>query len=117
MSIPVDGSRVWTTADGLEGLHHALGDKRQARISASGSRMYSVERVRSTQKLPSLPGRMADQPTDESDQDRHAGRGGEEILHSQAQHLGEQAQGRLTTVALPVGVGGEAGRDIEGKTR
>ena len=44
-----------------------------------------------------------------------AGRGREEIMHGQAGHLREMAHGRLAAIGLPVGVGQEADRGVEGE--
>ena len=45
--------------------------------------MYSVVRVRSTQKLPSVCDAVAGEAADERHQDRHAGGGRDEVLHRQ----------------------------------
>jgi hypothetical protein len=49
--------------------------------------------------------------------DGDARRRGEEMVHHERDHLGEVAHGRLTAVALPVRVGHEADRGIEGEVR
>jgi hypothetical protein len=46
-----------------------------------------------------------------------AGRGGQEIVHRQAEHLGEMSHRRLAAIVLPVGVGDEAGRSVERERR
>ena len=44
-----------------------------------------------------------------------AGRGGQEIVDGEAEHLREMAHRRLAAVVLPVGVGDEADRRVEGE--
>ena len=46
-----------------------------------------------------------------------AGRRGDEIMHGEADHLGQMAHRRLAGVVLPVGVGDEADRGVEGEIR
>ena len=55
-------------------------------------------------------------PSETADQregDRDAGRGRQEIVNGQPDHLGEVRHGRFTRIALPVGVGDEADRGVE----
>ena len=47
--------------------------------------------------------------------ERDAGRGRQEVLHGEAGHLHEMAHGRLAAIGLPVGVGHEADRRVEGE--
>ena len=47
--------------------------------------------------------------------DGHAGRRRDEVLHGEADHLAEVGQRRLAAVALPVGVGDERHRRVEGQ--
>ena len=48
---------------------------------------------------------------------REAGRRGDEIVHGEAEHLGQMAHRRLAGIVLPVGVGDEADRGVEGEIR
>ena len=48
---------------------------------------------------------------------REAGRRGDEIVHGEADHLGQMAHRRLAGIVLPVGVGDEADRGVEGEIR
>ena len=48
---------------------------------------------------------------------REAGRRGDEIVHGEAEHLRQMAHRRLAGVVLPVGVGDEADRRVEGEIR
>ena len=53
--------------------------------------------------------------SDEGDGERDAGRGGNEIMHGEPGHLGQIAHRGLGRVGLPIGVGDEAHRRIEGE--
>ena len=78
----------------------------------NGSKMRSVPRTRSTQKLPSSPDRGAGEPAHQRDGHRHPDGGGHEVLHRQTGHLHEMALRRFAGVGLPVGVGDEADRGV-----
>ena len=52
---------------------------------------------------------------DQRDGERNAGRGGEEVLDREPRHLAEEAHRRLAAIRLPVRVGHEADRRVEGK--
>ena len=54
---------------------------------------------------------------DQRDGERDAGGGGDEVVHRQPGHLREIAHRRLGHVRLPVGVGDEADRGVEGEVR
>ena len=71
--------------------------------------------VRSTQKLPMRAGAAPGQAADQGDGDRDADRGGDEVLDGEAGHLGEMAHRGLARVVLPVRVGEEAHRRVEGE--
>ena len=58
---------------------------------------------------------LAGKSANQRDRDRDAGRGRGEILHRQSRHLHEVAQRRFARVSLPVRVGDEAGRCVEGQ--
>ena len=60
---------------------------------------------------------MTGEPTDECDEHRHAHAGRHEVLERQPDHLGEVAQRRFAAVVLPVRVGHEADRGVEGAAR
>ena len=59
--------------------------------------------------------RAAGKAPDEGNGQRVAGRGRNEIMHGEPGHLGQIAHGRLGHVGLPIGVGDEAHRRVEGK--
>ena len=74
--------------------------------------MYSVLRVRSTQKFPMVCA-AAREAADEGHEHCHAGGGRDEVLDGQAQHLCQVAHRALAAVALPVRVGDEADGGVE----
>ena len=82
-----------------------------------GIRTYSVARVISAQKLPTVFTEWRAKPRTSAMRDRHARRCGKEIVHRQPGHLDEVAQGALSGIVLPVGVGKEAPGSVEGKVR
>ena len=61
--------------------------------------------------------RRAGEAADQGDRKGDAGRGRQEVLVRQAQHLRQVGQRAFAAVALPVGVGDEAGRGVEGEVR
>ena len=118
-SLSVSGTSYWvgwTTVDLrvlAERLDHALGDEDEREHERE--RQQDVER-RPGQVDPEVPdglGRAAREASDERGERGHAGRGGDEVLDRQAQHLGEVAHRRLAAVPLPVRVAGEADGGVE----
>ena len=76
-----------------------------------------MQRVISTQKLPTVRSRRAREAADQRHRQHDAGRGRQEILVGQAEHLDEIRQRAFAAVVLPVGVGDEADRGVEGEIR
>ena len=74
-----------------------------------------MQRVRSTQKLPMRLCRAPREAADQRDGKRDAGGGRDEVVHREPGHLREIAHRRLGHVGLPVGVGDEADRGVEGE--
>ena len=74
-----------------------------------------MQRVTSTQKLPMVRIEDAREAADQRHRERDAGRRRQEILVRQPQHLHEIGQRAFAAVVLPVGVGDEADRGIEGQ--
>src|SRR5579883_570970 len=60
---------------------------------------------------------MTSETPDQRDSDADAGRGREEVVHGEAGHLNEVTDRGLRNVALPVGIGIEAGGGVEGQIR
>jgi hypothetical protein len=56
---------------------------------------------------------LAREASNQGQQHGDAGSGRHEILHGERRHLRQVAHRALATVALPVGVGGEAGGGVE----
>ena len=74
-----------------------------------------MQRVISTQKLPIVLHRCAREAADQRDRQHDAGRGRQEVLVRQAEHLHEIGQRAFAAVVLPVGVGDEADCGVEGE--
>ena len=72
-----------------------------------------MQRVISTQKLPTVRGRCAREAADQRHRQHDAGRRRQEVLVRQAEHLHEIGQRAFAAVVLPVGVGDEAHRRVE----
>ena len=89
--------------------------ERARRRSRSAAGRRASTRVISTQKLPTVVARRAREGAHQREGHREAGRGREEIMNGEAEHLGEMAHRRLAAVVLPVGVGDEADRRVEGE--
>jgi hypothetical protein len=102
---------------GTEGLRHAERDVNEGQNDAD--RQQYVERGAGhidPEVAERLAGR-AREGADQSNGDRHAGRGGHEVLHAQPRHLGEVRHGAFAAIVLPVGVGDEAHSGIKRQFR
>ncbi len=71
----------------------------------------------STQKLPSVFAFLAGYAANKSHSQRHAHGCRPEVVRRQPHHLGEIAHGGLRRVGLPVGIGREGRRRVEGQVR
>ena len=106
--------------DGLrrrEGLHHALADQHHSQNQRQ--RQQDVQ-GRAHQIDPEVADAVRfalDEAAHQGHQHGHTAGGGKEVLHVEAEHLGEITHRRLAAVALPVGVGGKAHRRVEGGIR
>ena len=102
---------------GAEVLRHAERDQHQR--EHDGEREQHVKR-RARQVDPEIAdgGSLAarEGPCD-GDSDGKAGGSGDEVLHRQSGHLAEIGERAFAAVALPVGVGDERGRRVEGQVR
>ncbi len=92
---------------GGEVLHHAARDQddRAEHRQRQQQPQHGPGHVHPEVAEPVGPG--PDEPADDRDRDREPDRGGEEVLHRQAAHLGQVAHRGFAGVVLPVGVGGE----------
>ena len=88
-----------------------------ASTSDSGSKTYSVLRVKSTQKLPIVVDFAPREAADQRDEHGHARGSGQEVLHGEPEHLREIAHRGFADVALPIGVGREAHGRVERRVR
>ncbi len=99
----------------MEVLRHALPHEEQA--DDDGDRQQDVEGA-AHQVGPEVADplrRAAREAAHQGDRERDAGRRRDEIVDRQPRHLDEVAHGRLGYVGLPVGVGVEAHRRVEGE--
>ena len=62
-------------------------------------------------------GRSPRKAADQRDGEGNTGGGRDEVLGGETHHLGQIAERALAAVVLPVGVGGEADRRVEGQVR
>ena len=102
-----------------EVLHHTLRHQYQRKDHADGQKHIDdrTDHIdpEVAQPLVVLLAGLAGQPTRQGQRGAksHGGRG--EVVPGQTRHLGQVAHGGLARVGLPVGVGGEADRRIEGQ--
>ena len=99
----------------LERLRHAESDEREG--DDDRERQEHVKR-RAREVDPEIADRRrlgARQSAHQGKGHREAGRGGYEIVHGEAEHLGQVTHRRLAAVVLPIGVGDEAHRRVEGE--
>ena len=66
-------------------------------------------------EVPDRRRRRAREAAHEGERHREARRRRQEVVHGEAEHLGEMTHGRLAAVVLPVRIGDEAGRGVEGE--
>ena len=96
-------------------MRHALPDEEQA--DDDRDRQQDVEDA-ARQIDPEIADRLrraAREAADQRDGERNAGRGRHEIVHRQPRHLREIAHRRFGHIGLPVRVGDEAHRRVEGE--
>ena len=96
-----------------ESLRHALPDQEQRQQQAQ--REQAVERGAGhvDPEVAQGVGRLASDTAAQGNQHGQAGGGADKVLHGQADHLAQVAEGRFTAIGLPVGVGHEADGGIE----
>ena len=87
-----------------------------ATTNAIGNRMRVTARVKLTRSCRWCPPGWRAEPPDQRDRDREADRGRQmKLPHREPGHLGEVTDRALGRVILPVGVGDEAHRGVEGQ--
>ena len=97
-----------------EGLEHTLGEQEQGDDDRQRQQDVVQAPDHVLPEVPQAAARAVDDPADQRDQHRHPDRRGHEVLHRQPGHLAEVAQRRLAAVVLPVCVGHERRRGVEG---
>ena len=100
---------------GAERLRHALPDQEQRVDDAD--RQQDVERAAGDidPEIADRAHRGAGEAADQRHRQHDAGRRRQEVLVRQAEHLREIGQRAFAAVVLPVGVGDEADRGVEGQ--
>ena len=98
-----------------ERLRHAERDERER--EDEGDRQEEVERDPGDvdPEIADRLRRRANEAARQRESHREARRGGQEIVDREAEHLGEMTHRRLAGVVLPVRVGDEARRGVEGE--
>ena len=100
---------------GAKRLRHALPDQKQ-RVDDADRQQHVERRARHIDpEIADGAHRGAGEAADQRDRERNAGGGRQEILVRQAQHLDEIGHRAFAAVVLPVGVGDEADRGVEGE--
>jgi hypothetical protein len=115
--VVLDGLHDGRRHVGLERLHDTLRDEDQCQDEGQGQQDVEGRPRQINPEVTDRRRRAPAEPPDEGHQRRHPGRRRGEVLHGEAQHLGEIAHGALAAVALPVRVGGEAHRGVERRVR
>ena len=102
---------------GVQVLRHALPDKKESDDDRDGQKHIENRAGHIDPEIANRLRRAAGKTPDEGDSERDAGGGGYEIMHGEPGHLSEIAHGRFGRIGLPIGIGDEADRRIEGEIR
>ena len=100
---------------GLEILNHALRHEKDREDEADRQEQIVSDAHEIDPEVADGLGGMPRDAAHERRGDGDAGGGGDEVMKCQPDHLREIGHGGFAAVALPVGVGGETGRGVEGK--
>ena len=95
-------------------LRHALPHQQQRQHDAQRDQAIQRDAGEVRPEITQVLRRAAADTTAERQQHGNTGGRADEVLHRQADHLAQVAQRRFAAVALPVGVGDEAHRGIDG---
>ena len=97
----------------VEILNHPLRHQKDREDEANGQQQVIGHAHEIDPEIADGLGRMARDRPDKRGGDGNAGRGGNEIVKGQRDHLREIRHGGFAAVALPIGVGGETDRGVE----
>ena len=100
---------------GAEILRHALPDEDEGEHDRDRQQDIQGRAGEIDPEIADGLGLAPREPTNERERKRDARRGREEIVDGETGHLGQIAHRRLAAVGLPVGVGDEAHRGVEGE--
>ncbi|CCK17798.1 Trichohyalin [Cronobacter universalis NCTC 9529] len=98
---------------GREVLNRALLNKKQGDNQRNGHQHPQRDAGEILPGVAKCRRRLARKGADQRKRHRNAGRRREEVLHREARHLAEIADGAFTRVRLPVGIGDETHRRVE----
>ena len=98
-----------------EGLRHAERDIDQRKHDARGQEQVQRDARDIDPEIADPLGLPPREATDQRERHRKAGRRRQEILHRQPDHLRQMRQRAFAAVILPIGVGDETDRGVEGE--
>ena len=98
-----------------ERLRHSESDKRERADDRDREEDVKRDAGQVDPEVPDRRRRRARKSAYERERHCKARRRRDEVVHGEAEHLGEMTHGRLAAVVLPVRVGDEAGRGVEGE--
>ncbi len=99
----------------LEVLDHPLRRQEEREDDREGKQEIEVDADDVDPEIPDRPGRMPGDPPHQSRGRRDAGRRRDKVMENEPDHLRKVGQCGFPRVILPVRVGGEAGRGVEGE--
>ena len=99
----------------LKRLRHAQGDEDERADDRDRQQKIKRDAGHIDPEVPDRGRRGAGEAAHQRERHREASGRRKEIVHGEAEHLGQMAHRRLAAVVLPVGVGDEAGRGVEGE--
>ena len=100
---------------GVQVLRHALPDEKESDHDRYRQKHVENGAGHIDPEIPDRLGGAAGKAPDERNRECDAGRGRNEIMHGEPGHLGQIAHRRLGHVGLPIGIGDEAHRRVEGE--
>ena len=100
---------------GAEVLDHPLGDQKHGKHQADGQQQVEAAPGQIDPEIAQGRGLIPGDAPHQGRGDGDAGGGRNEVVKGQPHHLREIGQGAFAAVVLPVGVGGETGRGVEGQ--
>ena len=100
---------------GRQTLGNPLPDQQQRHDQRHGQQHIEAEAHQILPEVAKVYGLLAGETAEQRDGDGGTGGGGDEVLGGEPHHLAEVGEAGLTGIGLPVGVGHEADRGVEGE--